>query len=102
MTFKWRVIKKALGNSGYDYIGIEFDMSTGEMKGVRLNSGETTVRMESTPQFEVCENGVWETISHKEAPGMIKEFNEERRKNNLSSIGEAEVLKLLYDIERMR
>ncbi len=100
MMTKWRVIKKAT-TSRYNYIGIEFDCEQAEMQGVKVYNRDTGVRKRTTSQFEVFENDSWEVISNHDTKGLIMTFNEARRQRGKTTVGEAQVLELLYKIERM-
>ena len=101
MLTKWRVIKKATW-SEYDYIGIEFNMQTGLYGAHRVHAKDTAVRKRTTSQFEVLENGIWETLSVKEAMGFIHDFNKVRQeRTHYLKVSETDILALLYKMENM-
>ena len=99
MMTAWRVIKKSVEK--YNYVGIEFNMYTGDISGVKMHDDETEVRKTKTSQFEVYENGVWITLPTKDAPSLLRDFNKARKEQGRAYIGEAEVLSMLYKIDKL-
>jgi len=100
MMSKWRVIKKAVVGK-FNYIGVEFNLEDGNMSGVKVKDAETEVRKRRTSQFEILENGQWITLPMKEAPSLLKDFNIARSLNGMQYITEAQVLKMLYNIDHI-
>ena len=99
MMTAWRVIKKSVEK--YNYIGVEFNLETGEAVGVKVHDDETEVRKLRTSQFEVLENGEWITLPAKEARSLLKDFNVARKAQGKPYIAECEVLGLLYKINNL-
>jgi len=101
MMTSWRVVTNS-SHKDYDYVAVEFDMNTGQMDAVRLDSGDTTVRLDSTPPFEIEENGEWMTIPYEDVKGLIQETNAVRKRNGFDPITEDDVKAKLYEAQRLR
>ena len=106
MMTAWRCVKMSTHHN-YNYVALEFDMSTGEMNKVIVNSKNTDVRKRKTVEFELHEitsSGVsyWMTIPYSEVPSLMRDFNKVRMNNNLPPLQEADVLKSLYALEALR
>lgn len=95
---KWRVVKKAVHRQ-YSYVGLEFNLESGDASMVKLGNRMTTVRKRKTSQFEALENGEWIGMPTKDAPSLLHDFNLARKKNDISFITECEVLNMLYKID---
>jgi len=100
MMTKWRVIKKAVEGQ-FNYVGIEFNLEDGSMTGVKIKDIETSVRKRKTSQFEILENNKWMTLSYKEAPSLMRDFNKVRVVNGMKLVNEQQILKMLYTINNL-
>lgn len=101
MTVMWRVVKKS-AYKHYNYVALEFDMFTGEMRGLRVNAKKTNVRLRTTVEFEVLENNEWVTISYKDVPSCMKEFNNIRIKYGKEPLTEDTILIKLYALDNLK
>ncbi len=101
MTILWRVVKNAT-KKDYEYVALEFDMLTGQVAEIRVDSNKTSVRKRKTVEFEVLENNEWWTIPYKDVPFCMKEFNQVRIKNGYDPLTEQDVLARLYSLDSLK